>query len=351
MFSSRRIFLRNSIGLCTALMGSHHRLLAANVGNVPAGIPIKNIVVILRENHSYDNYFGSYKQGNGKVLGGHCGDQQPDPPHLRRDALRGVSTSKHGDCHYLEQDIPSYFRYAREFTLGDHYFGEARSSSHPNYFMLMAGQTPTLDNVEEEPPGRFNLPTIADRLSDKGISWKNYNGGLTLVSMFKKPYESGNIVSIKDFDRDARKGVLPSVSWVTPHIRDSEHPPYSVRGGERWTVNRVNAIMQGPQWRDTAIFIVWDEWGGFDDHVAPSDVEQGTDASGPQRYGYRIPFLVISPYARKGAVVHTFYSHSSILRTIERIFDVPPLTEWDAKANDVLDCFDFTQRRRPPLIL
>ncbi|MGZ3237079.1 MAG: phospholipase C [Burkholderiaceae bacterium] len=351
MTSSRRTFLRNSLGLYAGLMGLNGRLLAVDFKNTSSNIPIKNIVVILRENHSYDNYFGSYDKGNGKILGNRCQDKQPDPPHLRNDALRGASTSTQGDCHYLEEDIPNYFRYAREFTLCDNYFGEARASSYPNYFMLMAAQTPTLDHIREKPTGKFDIPTIADRLTDKGVLWKNYDGGIPLVKMFKKPYESGNIVSIKEFDHDARKGLLPPVSWVTPNLGNSEHPPYSVRTGEQWTVDRINAVMQGPQWADTAIFIVWDEWGGFDDHVVPPDVEKGPFLSGPQRYGYRIPFLVISPFAKKGHVAHTLYSHSSILRTIERIFDVPSLTEWDAKANDLLDCFDFAQERLSPLIL
>jgi phospholipase C len=351
MTLSRRAFFRNSLGLYAGLMGLHGRSSAEDLKIGSGNIPIKNIVVILRENHSYDNYFGSYDKGNGKVLGYRCQDEQPDPPHLRGDALRGVSTSRSGDCHYLEEDIPNYFKYAREFTLCDNYFGEARSSSFPNYFMLMAAQTPTMENVKERPlNGIFNIPTIADRLTDKGVQWKNYNGGIPLVKMFKKPYESGNIVTLKEFDRDARKGLLPPVSWVTPHIKDSEHAPYSVRIGEQWTVDRINAIMQGPQWNDTAIFVVWDEWGGFDDHVVPPVVEK-EGLSGPVRYGYRIPFLAISPYAKKGHVAHTLYSHSSILRTIERIFDVPPLTEWDAKANDLLECFDFSQARRSPLIL
>jgi phospholipase C len=329
-------------------MGRAATALSAN-GN--AEIPLKNIVVILRENHSYDNYFGSFEKGNGKVLGYQCADQQPDPPHMRKDALRGASTTRSGDCHYLEEDIPNYFKYARAFTLCDNYFGEARASSYPNYFMMMAGQTPTLDHIRGNPTGKFDIPTIADRLSDKGVPWKNYNAGIALVSMFKKPNESGNIVPISAFDKDAAKGLLPPVSWVTPSVKLSEHPPYSIKDAERWTVDRINAVMQGPQWHETAIFVIWDEWGGFDDHVVPPDVEPGSDGMSAQRYGYRIPMLVISPFAKKGVVASTLYSHSSLLRTIEKLFDVPPLTNWDAKANDLMECFDFGQKPLSPLIL
>jgi phospholipase C len=103
--------------------------------------------------------------------------------------------------------------------------------------------------------------------------------------------------------------------------------------------------MNGPQWAHTALFLVWDEWGGFYDHVEPPVVEHWENGS-PYRYGHRAPCIVISPYARSGYVSHTLYSHVSLLRFAETIFDLEPLTERDAEANDMLDCFDFDQ---PPL--
>jgi len=323
----------------------------AGDGQAPA-LPIKHVVVILRENHSYDNYFGTFPQGDGKTAGGRCEDERPDPPHLREQALRGSYADIRGYCHYLEEDIPSYFAYAREFVLCDNYFADVLGPSYPNYFMLMAAQTPTLDHVRGETRGRFDLPTIADRLTDKGVTWKNYDGGVRLVSMFKNALASGNVVPLRTFAEDAAGGRLPSVSWLTPALADSEHPPSSVKRGENWTVRHVNAIMRGPAWPDCAIFVVWDEWGGFWDHVKPPIVEKEKGLFGQTiRYGYRIPCLVISPYARKGHVSHSLYSHVSVLRTIERLFDLPPLNERDAAANDLLDCFDFSQAPRPPLVL
>lgn len=318
----------------------------------PASTPLKHIVFILRENHSYDNYFGTYKGGNGDTVGSRCADEHPDPPHLRKSALVNVTNGTKGRCHYEEADIPNYFAYARNFALCDNYFADFRGPSYPNYFMIMAAETPVMDNPKRVNRGDYDLPTIADRLDEKGIRWRNYDGGIKLVTLFKKLL-GPNIVSPEQLASDAAEGQLAPMTWITPHIRNSEHPPYSIREGENWTVNRINMLMQGPQWSTMAIFVIWDEWGGFWDHVDPPVVEKepGTLFTPAIRYGYRIPALVISPFAKKGHVSHTLYSHASVLRTIERVFDVPPLNTWDAGANDMLDCFDFEQPPRAPLLL
>jgi phospholipase C len=345
---TRRAFLRIGAALGAGAVGAPDR----QVDAVPARPPIERVVVILRENHSYDNYFGTFPGGNGKTAGPHCEDERPDPPHLREHALRGSSFDVRGYCHYLEEDVPNYWKYAREFVLCDNYFADALASSYPNYFMMMAAQTPTLDHIRGDTRGKYDLPTIADRLTDKGIAWRNYNGGIPLVAMFKKAWESGSVVSSSQFLADAAGGRLPAVSWLTPPIADSEHPPASVKRGENWTVRQINALMESPQWPTCAIFVVWDEWGGFWDHVSPPEVEKEKNFFGlgqAIRYGYRVPCLAIGPYARRGHVSHTLYSHVSLLRTIERLYDVPPLNERDAGANDLLDCFDFDQPPREPL--
>ena len=112
----------------------------------------------------------------------------------------------------------------------------------------------------------------------------------------------------------------------------------------------LNAVMNSPQWSTTALFLVWDEWGGFYDHVEPPVVERWKDGT-PSRYGHRVPCIVISPYARAGYVSHKLHSHVSLLRFAETIFGLEPLTERDANASNMLDCFDFDQSPLPPLLL
>jgi phospholipase C len=143
---------------------------------------------------------------------------------------------------------------------------------------------------------------------------------------------------------------MPAVSWLVPNTPESEHPVASVCLGENWTVLQINAIMQGPNWNSTAIFILWDDFGGFYDHVAPPSQDL---------YGYsiRVPFIIISPYAKQtiygqqGYITHSTYELSSVLRFIEERFGVAPLTARDATANDILDAFDFSQAPLPPLVL
>ncbi|HET8608725.1 MAG TPA: alkaline phosphatase family protein [Burkholderiales bacterium] len=312
--------------------------------------PLEHLIVVHRENHSYDNYFGSFPGGNGTVAGDRGEDDQPNPPHSRAAALRGSCTTDVGNCHYLEQDIPNYFAYAREYTLCDNYFGEILGPSIPNYFGMMATKTPVLYNPRHA-RGKFDLPNITTQLTAAGVSWKNYDAphGLPLVALFKDAVASGNIVPLDTFREDARAGRLPAVSWLTPHIRDSEHPSHGVKRGENWAVRHINMVMNSPVWNKCAIIVFWDEWGGFRDHVTPPVIER--DGKLPLRLGYRVPCLVISPYARRGHISHTQHSHVSVTATIERTFGAKPLNWRDAGAHDLFDCFDFNQTPRPPLIL
>jgi hypothetical protein len=152
-----------------------------------------------------------------------------------------------------------------------------------------------------------------------------------------------NVVPDTQFVTDAQNGNLPAMSWLVTG-KASEHPVYSTCYGENWTVQQINAIMQGPDWNSTAIFLTWDDFGGFYDHVAPPGVDQFG-------LGIRVPMLIISPYAKTGYISHTQYEFASVLKFVEERFGLPPLTARDAAANDMLDSFDFTQQPRSPLLL
>lgn len=130
----------------------------------------------------------------------------------------------------------------------------------------------------------------------------------------------------------------------------SGHPPHSLCAAQNWAATAINAVMNGPQWNETALFLTWDEWGGFYDHVAPPAVEAWSDGT-PFRYGWRVPTIVVSPYARRAHVSHTLYSHMSLLHFAETVFGLEPLNFRDAGANDMLDCFDFSQEPLRPFTL
>jgi phospholipase C len=168
-----------------------------------------------------------------------------------------------------------------------------------------------------------------------------------------------NIQGVARFYRAARAGTLPAVSWVVPNGAVSEHPPALISDGEAYVTRLINAIMRGPDWSSTAIFLSWDDWGGFYDHVVPPQVDQNG-------YGLRVPGLVISPYARKGYIDHQTLSFDAYLKFIEDDFlggqrldpqsdgrpdPRPDVRENASQLGDLTSDFDFSQQPRPPVLL
>jgi len=154
---------------------------------------------------------------------------------------------------------------------------------------------------------------------------------------------TSNVVHHTQFVTDAMNGNLPNVCWIVSGPT-SEHPPDSSCLGENWTVQQVNAVMQGPNWNSTAIFITWDDFGGFYDHVPPPKVDN-------YGFGPRVPLLIISPFAKQGYISHTQYEFSSLLKFAEARFNLAPLTPRDTMSNDMTDSFNFDQDPRPPFML
>ena len=143
---------------------------------------------------------------------------------------------------------------------------------------------------------------------------------------------------------DAANGNLPTVSWIVTPAKVSEHAPASVCVGENWTVEMLDALMKGSNWSSTAVFLTWDDFGGYYDHVKPQQI----DGYG---LGFRVPLIVISPYAKKGYIDHTQYEFSSMLRFAEDTLGLQTLTGRDHGANNMMGTFDFSQSPRPPLTL
>jgi phospholipase C len=182
---------------------------------------------------------------------------------------------------------------------------------------------------------------------------------LPAFTTVKQDNELANIQTVDKYFMAAKNGTLPAVSWIVPENTVSEHPPAKVSAGQAYVTALINAAMQGPDWSSTAIFLAWDDWGGFYDHVVPPQV----DAVG---YGLRVPGLVISPYAKQGYIDHQTLSFDAYLKFIEDDFlnsaridpktDGRPDSRPDVRENasqlgDLVNDFDFTQTPRPPLIL
>ena len=193
----------------------------------------------------------------------------------------------------------------------------------------------------------------------QGASTPSIWNPLPRFDTVQQDHQLGNIQPLNNFYSAARKGTLPAVTWITPSQSVSEHPPGLVTAGQTWVTRQINTIMSGPDWKSTAIFLAWDDWGGFYDHVKPPVV----DGEG---YGIRVPALVISPYARQGYIDHQVLSSDAYLKFIENDFlhgqRLDPHTDGrpDSRPNvrenvkilgNLARDFDFTQKPRPPLLL
>lgn len=158
------------------------------------------------------------------------------------------------------------------------------------------------------------------------------------------PELMSHLVSLNAFYADAKADRLPEVCWIVPTAADSEHPPADSARGMWHVTGLINAVMQSPAWSNSVIIVTWDDFGGFYDHVPPPQVDK-------YGYGFRVPALIISPWAKPGYICHVHYDFTSPLKLIEDHFGLPSLASRDHDANDMLDCFDFQQKPNPPDVI
>jgi len=282
-----------------------------------------------------------------------------------------------------QTDIPNYWSYASRFTLDDHFFSTIAGPSFPNHMATVAAQSAnTINNphgtggstwgCDSAPSGRvdvldpvtgrhhkvfpcFNILTLPDELQKRHVSWKYYapprfHSGYIWSSLdaikhirYSKRWTM-DVPSDKTFVSDALHNRLPAVSWLVTNFLGSEHPPHSACAGENWTVRMINAVMRSPEWSHTAIFLTWDDFGGFYDHVVPPHINVLS-------LGPRVPTIVISPYSRRHTVDHATYDFTSMLKFIEKRFGLPALTTYDRHARSLAGSLDFRQKPLPPLVL
>lgn len=325
---------------------------------------IEHVVIIVKENHTFDNYFGTFPGANGDLL-----DSAPNPPDNDPDHKHQTWMGRDGDTTYHMQygqhDIPEYFDLASRFTLCDNYFSEVAGPSTPNHLMLICADAPIINNpahhYRPKPNEGYDLHSLPIAIENQGLTWGNYGG-------YAFHYITELIGHVNNHGRDmfmehALRGELPSVSWLygdgKPDL--SEHPTQNVSDGCTWTKQQIDAIVSGGLWEKTVVFITWDDWGGWYDHVVPpvkevwdsSYAQRAPDAfpefdGQPFRFGSRVPCLVISPYAKQGYISHQENSHISLLRFCENIFGLTSLNNRDAQSNGMSDCFDFNQTPLSP---
>jgi phospholipase C len=347
-------------------------------------LPIRHVIVIMKENRSFDHLFGALKtvqpeaetfppgftnpDTKGAPLApfhltttcvGNDPDHQWDAMHKQVDGgkMDGFVTSaaqstgsdgKFALGYYDENDLPFYYFLASTYAIADHHFPSVRSGTFPNRDYLLLGTsdkvTATQFSVWPDP----SLPTIFDRLDAAGVSLGVYGDDHPLEETLNNPAKNWEalhpwkpVQALIDAFAD---GSVPSVVFVdgTENVQD-EHPTADVQVGEAWTKRLYDAAVASPLWSSTVLLLTYDEAGGFFDHVAPPDdacLARPVDSMFHE-LGTRVPLIAISPWARRHSVSHTIRDHTSITRFIEALFGLPALTARDANADALLDLFDF----------
>jgi phospholipase C len=399
-------------------------------GSEPGIYKIRHVIVITQENRSFDSYFGTFPGADGIPAGvclpdprnGGCRkpwvdhyDSNGNDPHgevpFQRDydggkmdgfvavAERMTCMPKPAPCrpdvmgYHVGSDIPNYWKYAQNFVLQDHMFEAPGSWSLPAHLYEVsawsakcsrtgvAASCRSTDMPPERLPNRqtpFAWTDITWLLHRYHVSWSYYldRGAVTAslgnpqgVSVHWNPLpgftdvhkdgQLGSIRPLRIFYQQAKTGTLPNVSWIAPDFRDSEHPRALISTGQAYVTRLINAVMRGPDWKSCAIFLTWDDWGGFYDNVKPPHVDG-------QGFGFRVPALVISPYAKKGYIDHQFLSSDAYLKFIEDDFlngarlspatdgrpdRRPVVRENEQILGNLYNDFDFTQPPPPPMTL
>ncbi len=375
---------------------------------------IQHVITVMMENHDYDNYFGTYCQvtgpycpmtGNG-IPAGTCVPYYPTDlsagcvvPYNLTPAQFFVNDMGHDwgtgriaydngamdgfyDAegttiafgHYNQTTIPIYWDMAEEYGLADNFWGGNLSYSLPNHWYLVSGATPEYaydnwlgeDGVQSVYLDEANSTrTIQDLLVNHSYSWKYYDTPLLPYGQaidggfWGSAYDFWNPMAARaetytaqfdrhfvprsDFLSDINDSKLPNVSWVIPDFAYSDHPDSNNSYGEAWVAELVNAVEASPYWNSTVIFITWDDYGGWYDHVPPSTVLGDL-------LSFRMPLLVISPYAKEGFIDHSPMDFMSLLRFVEWQFSLGCLRPLDCFAPLPLGMFDFNQPPRAPLL-
>jgi phospholipase C len=362
---------------------------------------IRHIVVLMMENHSYDDKLGMLQRrgaegftlgsnglpietnpyANGKIqhafhmpttcqLTGYP-TQEWEQAHIQyaNGKNDGFVISESGPVamgYWQQQDQPFYYSLASVFPIADRYFSSLLGQTFPNRRYLMAATS--LGMVDDTFPLGYPVNgTIFDALEKHDISWKNYYSTTPSTLLFPTIYFDKfgkKVLPLGDFFEDAASGNLPSYCIVDPdYDTHSEEDPQNIAVGELFAAEVIQAVMSGPEWASTLLIWTYDEWGGYYDHVPPPKAIPPDDIppdppngepkyGGFDRYGFRVPCAFVSPWAKKDHVSHDIYDHASICKLVETKWNLPAMTYRDANANNMLDMLDFSKPSfiKPPAL-
>ena len=343
----------------------------------PQNSGIEHVVFVAMENRSFDHLLGWLPHANGKQAGltyldksgqphstYHLTDYQncalADPDHsyaggrIQFDGgkcdgwLRAATNDLFPIGYYEAQDLSFLSQAAPNWTTCDHYFAATLAPTFPNRLYMHAAQTDRLDQSLT----LSTLPTIWDRLVAAGLDGRYFFNDIPFTAFWGAKY-LGITHPYVEFVAACEIGLLPQVSYVDPRFIDEisgtsndDHPHADIRNGEAFLNQVYTAVTNSPAWPNTVLIITFDEWGGFFDHVAPplgpippADAALGSDG----RLGFRVPALIVSPFAPRQFVARRAFDHTSVLKLIEWRWNLAPLTVRDATANNLAAILNFDQ--------
>ena len=373
----------------------------------PGGLStIKHVVIIVKENHSFDNLFGTMHGvdgtttamvGNKRVSLGHTPDRLlTDMYHRGSVALQAVNGGKMNgfsrqrfaiqggkdvaDSQYTQRQIPDYFRLASTYTIADHFFSTILGASFPNHLVLVSGQNAGVINNPERhdkkpdawgcdanPVSRvvtytngklgstfpcFNITSLADEANAAGVNWRYYASPIGQPGYIWSSFDAikgvryssqwkTNVTGVQNFVRDVKNNNLAAITWLVPDLKHSEHPIASECVGQNWTVREIDSVMESPYWKNTAIILTWDDYGGFYDHVPPPRMT-------PYELGPRVPTIMISAYSKPHHVSHETFDFRSVVKYVEHTFRLSHKMKYDRSVNSVGHLLDLTEKPLPP---
>ncbi len=356
----------------------------------PARSGLDHIVVLLMENRSFDHFLGwvpgadgvqaglRYPDDTGALHRTHhlhewqgCGFNDPDHSYDggrvqfdggRLDGFRRGDNDDYALGYYKRRDLATMSQLVRHFTVCDRWFASILGPTFPNRIYTHSASTDRISNTYDP----IDLPSIWDRLAAAGIPANYYYSDLPVLALYRDQKYAPISKTIDTFFTDAEAGRLPAYSYVDPSFigedegsSNDDHPHADIRRGQNLIARVVKALTESPQWRNTALIVTYDEWGGFFDHVRPprfpDDVNRpGGDKDHPDhaQAGFRVPAFIVSPFAPKGRVAHTTFEHSAILKLVEWRFGLKPLTKRDRASNNLAHVLDFRcPNLRPPTIV
>ncbi|HKS98573.1 MAG TPA: alkaline phosphatase family protein [Rugosimonospora sp.] len=296
-------------------------------GSTPS---VAHVVIFVQENHTTDNYLRSMAGYGADVATGWPTQHNPpasDQPHDRVAYHRWLTRQTKGRHTQFDTAtvLPFYAWLAASGALLENHCSGYGTNSTPNHLLLVGGQSPTLRNPSRSAPQPvWDLPSLPGHAADHGLSWRAYTGASGYpVQFYAQLKGSPNIVPSAQFATDAAAGTLPALSMVWHDTPYDEHPPADVRLGHDAVWQAVDAVVAAGLWNSTVFMLTWDDWGGYDDHVATPVVE--TDLAGIQlAYGPRVPLLLFGGRVRPG-IDHRWSSHPTIPRTALQLLGLPPL--------------------------